>query len=136
MNMFGSFLPSLGRQATTVYSGRGSRHCYEIKTQVPTTNLGHPPSLYTFSSNPVAILPPRSSWPQSWTCQARATRPKRIEISPYAGRRIRRSECGRKSRLAPFEMTGGGGRAPSMNKMELAYIRRLGAILASCETEL
>src|SRR5882724_2083916 len=73
MNMFGSFLPSLGRQATTVYSGRGSRHCYEIKTQVSTTNLGHPPSLYTFSSNLVAILPPRSSWPQSWTCQARAT---------------------------------------------------------------
>src|SRR6266478_6781622 len=31
MSMFGSFLPSLGRQATTVYSGRGSRHCYEIK---------------------------------------------------------------------------------------------------------
>src|SRR6267143_2352077 len=28
--MFGSFLPSLGRQSTTVYSGRGSRHCYEI----------------------------------------------------------------------------------------------------------
>src|SRR6266436_3406039 len=26
----GSFLPSLGRNATTVYSGRGSRHCYEI----------------------------------------------------------------------------------------------------------
>ena len=31
MSMFGSFLPSLGRQATTVYSGRGSRHCYAIK---------------------------------------------------------------------------------------------------------
>src|SRR5882724_363539 len=31
MSMFGSFLPSLGRKATTVYSGRGSRHCYEIK---------------------------------------------------------------------------------------------------------
>src|SRR5882672_5248489 len=30
MSMFGSFLPSLGRKATTVYSGRGSRHCYEI----------------------------------------------------------------------------------------------------------
>src|SRR5260370_6266599 len=29
--MFGSFLPSLGRRTTTVYSGRGSRHCYEIK---------------------------------------------------------------------------------------------------------
>jgi hypothetical protein len=27
----GSFLPSLGRQATTVYSGRGGRHSYEIK---------------------------------------------------------------------------------------------------------
>src|SRR5229473_3021164 len=27
-----------------------------------------------------------------------------------AGRRIRRSECGRKSRPAPFEMTGGCGR--------------------------
>src|SRR5271169_4370985 len=27
----GSFLPSLGRQTTTVYSGRGSQHCYEIK---------------------------------------------------------------------------------------------------------
>jgi len=27
-----------------------------------------------------------------------------------AGRRIRRSECGRKSRPAPFEMTGGRGR--------------------------
>jgi hypothetical protein len=26
----GSFLPSLGRQATTVYSGRGRRHSYEI----------------------------------------------------------------------------------------------------------
>src|SRR5271169_6839019 len=26
----GSFLPSLGRQTTTVYSGRGSQHCYEI----------------------------------------------------------------------------------------------------------
>jgi hypothetical protein len=25
------FLPSLGRQATTVYSGRGGRHSYEIK---------------------------------------------------------------------------------------------------------
>src|ERR1700722_1298480 len=28
--MSGSFLPSLGRRTTTVYSGRGSRHCYEI----------------------------------------------------------------------------------------------------------
>src|SRR5271169_3683950 len=26
----GSFLPSLGRNATTVYSGRRSQHCYEI----------------------------------------------------------------------------------------------------------
>jgi hypothetical protein len=33
--MFGSFLPSLGRHATKVYSGRGSRHCYEIKCQPP-----------------------------------------------------------------------------------------------------
>src|SRR5213082_1014633 len=31
---------------------------------------------------------------------------KRREISLCAGRRIRRSECGRKSRPAPFEMTG------------------------------
>src|SRR2546425_12453081 len=29
-------------------------------------------------------------------------------ISLFAGRRIRRSECGRKSRPAPFEMRGGG----------------------------
>src|SRR5258707_267325 len=34
MSMFGSFLPSLGRKATTVYSGRGSRHCYEIKCRI------------------------------------------------------------------------------------------------------
>src|SRR5438067_8710446 len=34
---------------------------------------------------------------------------KRREISLCAGRRIRRSKCGRKSRLAPFEMTGGVG---------------------------
>ena len=34
-------------------------------------------------------------------------RDKRREISLYAGRRIRRSECGRKSRPAPFEMTVG-----------------------------
>jgi hypothetical protein len=33
-------------------------------------------------------------------------RQKRREISLYAGRRIRRSECGRKSRPASFEMTG------------------------------
>jgi len=32
---------------------------------------------------------------------------KRREISLYAGRRFRRSESGRKSRPAPFEMTGG-----------------------------
>jgi len=31
MIMSGSFLPSLGRQATKVYSGPGSQHCYEIK---------------------------------------------------------------------------------------------------------
>src|SRR5260370_31611561 len=31
---------------------------------------------------------------------------KRGEISIDAGRRIRRSECGRKNRPAPFEMTG------------------------------
>src|SRR6266567_375266 len=30
--MSGSFLPSLGRQSTTVYLGRGSQHCYEIKS--------------------------------------------------------------------------------------------------------
>src|ERR1700720_1968957 len=29
----GSFLPSLGRQTTTVFSGRGSQHCYEIKSR-------------------------------------------------------------------------------------------------------
>src|SRR5271169_1687708 len=29
----GSFLPSLGRQTTTVYSGRGSQHCYEIRCE-------------------------------------------------------------------------------------------------------
>src|SRR4029077_16960448 len=29
----GSFLPSLGRRTTTVYSGRRSQHCYEIKCQ-------------------------------------------------------------------------------------------------------
>ena len=29
--MSGSFLPSLGRRTTTVYSGRWSQHCYEIK---------------------------------------------------------------------------------------------------------
>jgi hypothetical protein len=33
--MFGSFLPSLGRRATKVYSGRGSRHCYAIKNTCP-----------------------------------------------------------------------------------------------------
>jgi hypothetical protein len=32
--MSGSFLPRLGRQATTVYSGRGSQHCYEIKSRL------------------------------------------------------------------------------------------------------
>src|SRR5271155_5223726 len=31
INMSGSFLPSLGRHTTRVYSGRGSQHCYEIK---------------------------------------------------------------------------------------------------------
>ena len=37
INMLGSFLPSRGRQTTTVYSGRGSRHCYAIKSvPVPT----------------------------------------------------------------------------------------------------
>src|ERR1700682_568702 len=30
MIMSGSFPPSLGRQTTTAYSGRGSQHCYEI----------------------------------------------------------------------------------------------------------
>src|SRR5258708_28149983 len=29
--MSGSFLPSLGRRTTTVYSGRRSQHCYAIK---------------------------------------------------------------------------------------------------------
>src|SRR5258708_1442180 len=29
--LFGSFLPSLWSSTTTVYSGRGSRHCYAIK---------------------------------------------------------------------------------------------------------
>src|SRR5260221_8539368 len=28
--LFGSFLPSLWSSTTTVYSGRGSRHCYAI----------------------------------------------------------------------------------------------------------
>jgi hypothetical protein len=32
ISISGSFLPSLGRQTTTVYSGRGSQHCYEIKS--------------------------------------------------------------------------------------------------------
>jgi hypothetical protein len=34
----GSFLPSLGRRTTTVYSGRGSQHCYEIKWSSSTLN--------------------------------------------------------------------------------------------------
>jgi ABC-type nickel/cobalt efflux system permease component RcnA len=34
MIMFGSFLPSLDRQATIVYSGRENRHCYEIKLEI------------------------------------------------------------------------------------------------------
>jgi hypothetical protein len=38
-------------------------------------------------------------------CEARAKTRGR-EISLCAGRRIRRSECGRKNRPAPFEMTG------------------------------
>src|SRR6266478_1362837 len=47
MSMFGSFLPSLGRKATTVYSGRGSRHCYETKCRIdestcPNARSGNP----------------------------------------------------------------------------------------------
>jgi hypothetical protein len=30
ISISGSFLPSLGRRTTTVYSGRGSQHCYGI----------------------------------------------------------------------------------------------------------
>jgi hypothetical protein len=36
--LFGSFLPSLGRNATKVYPGRGSRHSYEIKSSSRTSN--------------------------------------------------------------------------------------------------